>query len=82
MRKITTFANYRDGWDSYSAKKTLKPEAGIFALKVLSDIMTSNPPAPAIVPTTRGGVQLEWHKNAFDIEVEINEAYDFFRLDL
>ena len=75
VRKITAFAQYKDGWDTYSAKR-LKPEAGIFALKILSDTMAFDPPMPAIVPTLSGGVQLEWHRNARDIEVEINGTYD------
>ena len=33
--------------------------------------MRPNTPAPSIVPTVRGGLQLEWHQTQIDLEVEI-----------
>ncbi len=33
--------------------------------------MQSDTPTPAVVPTSRGGVQLEWHTREIDVEVEI-----------
>ena len=33
---------------------------------------------PAVVPTTRGGVQVEWHLNGIDFEIE---AYDANKLE-
>jgi hypothetical protein len=37
-------------------------------------------PAPSVVPTVNGTVQLEWHTKIFDAEVELLEARrcDFF----
>ena len=29
-------------------------------------------PRPAVVPTVKGGVQLEWHANGLDLEIEIS----------
>jgi hypothetical protein len=31
----------------------------------------NNTPAPAVVPTVAGGVQLEWHIGCVDIEIRI-----------
>jgi len=33
--------------------------------------MRDHTPAPSLVPTVRGGVQLEWHLRDIDLEVEV-----------
>jgi hypothetical protein len=38
-------------------------------MTLLARSMDSSTPAPQIVPSTRGGVQLEWHTHGLDIEV-------------
>lgn len=58
-----------EGWDGYGASKveeaTVRQAIGL--LFYSSDLLT---PRPAVVPTTSGGVQFEWH-GARDIEVEV-----------
>lgn len=46
------------GWDSHSAK-----EITFAALRTVESF--------AVVPCTHGGVQLEIHRDGFDIEIEI-----------
>ncbi|MBM4018910.1 MAG: hypothetical protein FJ288_11375 [Planctomycetes bacterium] len=41
------------------------------ALNALMMVMESRSPAPTVVPTVEGGVQLEWHQNDIDLEVEV-----------
>ena len=56
-------------WDSYGGRPVNAHEAeGL--LKLLRDVMGHSTPAPAIVPTNRGGVQAEWHRNGIDLEIE------------
>ncbi len=56
-------------WDSYGAPPINAHEAaGLLGL--LNDVMRRSTPAPAIVPTSRGGVQAEWHRNGVDLEIE------------
>ena len=44
----------------------------IGALNILAKILDSSAPPPAVVPTYEGGVQVEWHRNGVDLEIEIN----------
>jgi hypothetical protein len=34
-------------------------------------------PAPIVTPTSKGGIQLEWHCNGVDLEVEIQSQHRF-----
>jgi len=56
-------------WNSYGAR-AVAPSHVDAALQVLSRIMRHDTPAPAVVPTNRGGVQLEWHTGGIDLEIE------------
>jgi len=57
------------GWNSYQAQP-VAAEAAVAALELLRDTMPDALPGPAIVPTARGGVQLEWHTRGIDLEIE------------
>ena len=48
-------------WDSYGS-----PKIGEGALKVLQGLQ--------VVPTSPGGIQVEWHCNGYDLEIEFNAA--------
>ena len=57
-------------WDSYGAEP-ISPELTWTALQLLRCFMRDGMSRPKIVPTNRGGVQLEWHQDGIDLEVEI-----------
>jgi hypothetical protein len=59
-----------ENWDSYGGQRPTLVSA-LKAFQVLDQIMTGDAPLPAFVPTNRGGIQLEWHRNGTDLEVEI-----------
>ncbi len=59
-------------WDSYGARP-IDPKAVSFSLQLLSEVMSPTVPAPLVVPTNRGGVQLEWHTRGIDLEAEIQQ---------
>lgn len=59
-----------EGWDGYDAKR-IAEDAAFFALDLLDTILPDGAPAPAVVPTSGGGVQLEWHEPNWQLEVEI-----------
>ena len=42
------------------------------ALTILAKILDSRTPPPTVVPTYEGGVQVEWHRNGVDLEIEIS----------
>src|SRR6476659_749758 len=57
-------------WNSYGAR-TIQPDVVQATSSLLHDIARDDTPQPAIVPTVRGGVQLEWHTRGVDLEIEI-----------
>lgn len=64
-----------DNWDSYGARR-IDPELGPWVMRFLKsvivqeDIIVDERTVPSIVPTTDGGIQLEWHVPPIDIEIE------------
>jgi hypothetical protein len=61
------------GWNSYNAR-AVDPRTIESAGRLLASVMEESTPPPAVVPTVRGGVQLEWHRNGLDIEIAINPS--------
>jgi hypothetical protein len=57
-------------WNSYGAR-TIQPEVVRTASALLHHLAHDDIPQPAVVPTVRGGVQLEWHTRGIDLEIEI-----------
>jgi len=64
------------GWDSYGARAP-DPSCVLAAWRLLAAVMRDNIPAPSVVPTVRGGVQLEWHRNGADLEIEVVAPREF-----
>jgi hypothetical protein len=42
---------------------------------VLKSLMQPQTPAPQVVPSAGGGVQLEWHERDIDLEVNFTAPY-------
>ena len=68
----------QENWDSYGAPPVASRNVQT-ALEVLSDIMRDDTPMPQVIPTSRGGVQLEWHTRGIDLEIETISP---FKLDV
>jgi hypothetical protein len=58
------------GWDSYGGRAP-DPSCVLAAWRLLTAVMRDDSPTPAVVPTARGSVQLEWHRNGVDLEIEV-----------
>lgn len=58
------------GWDGHAAPP-IHPRIAQDALKLLCSVMDHRTPPPSIVPTYRGFLQMEWHRNGIDLEIEI-----------
>lgn len=58
------------GWDSYGARQ-VDPACVASAIDIALTIMHDRTPSPAVVPTSSGGIQLEWHTRGIDLEIEI-----------
>ena len=59
------------GWNSYDAEP-VSVAAFEQATEFLTTYLVEGVADPVLVPTVRGGVQLEWHRQGVDVEVEIS----------
>jgi len=73
--RLSKLTRLRQGWDGYDAAP---PNISVtaFAMSVLHSVMKPETPAPSIVPTHGGGVQLEWHSGGLDIELMIYRPFE------
>lgn len=67
--QLTTLLRLPPNWNSYGARPVALAAANRTVKLLLS--LPSEIPAPSIVPTSRGHVQIEWHQSNLDIEVEV-----------
>jgi hypothetical protein len=70
LPNIVMLADLKQGWDSYNAP-AIRSDALVFALKLLQNIMQPGTPIPQVVPSSIGGVQLEWHERGIDLELHV-----------
>jgi hypothetical protein len=73
LRALGRLLALTPGWDSYGALP-VDPACALAAWHLLTAILREDSPAPAVVPTVRGGVQLEWHVKGVDLEIEVGAA--------
>ncbi len=73
VRNLAEILALPEGWNSYGAKP-VNLYAAVDAIGVLSTIMPLDGPLPQVVPTSPGGVQLEWHKGGVDLEIVIKPS--------
>jgi hypothetical protein len=69
VQALSELLSLPPNWDTYGAPRV---ESGYIeaALRLAGDVMRDDTPVPSVVPTSRGGVQLEWHMGGIDLEVE------------
>lgn len=71
LQRIEALMALGADWDSYGGYP-LRPGAALHAVQLLAAILANDVPAPSVVPTSTGGVQLEWHESGADLEMEVN----------
>ena len=69
LNRLLEFLTLEENWNGYG-ELPIHESAVKRAVDVL-DSICSEGPAPSVVPTSQGGVQIEWAANGFEIEVEI-----------
>lgn len=57
-------------WNTYGAQP-IDPDTAAFAAAILLTLLSADDPVPSIVPTSPGGILLEWHDGGIDLEVDI-----------
>lgn len=58
------------GWDGYRGQP-VSFSCACFAVSLLDRVCSARTAAPSIVPGSDGTLQLEWHQNGYDVEVDI-----------
>jgi hypothetical protein len=74
LRRINKLLALPADWDGYGARP-VRRDVAMFALAVLQRTMDAASPPAQIVPSSDGGLQLEWHMAGMDIELEIQSPY-------
>jgi hypothetical protein len=71
LEKLADVGSLPENWNSYGAR-SITAQTVAAALRLLSLIMSDVMPLPSVVPTSRGGIQLEWHTRGVDLEINVS----------
>ena len=63
------------GWDGY-AGRPVSFTCAQFAANLIERLYVKGVPAPQLVPGSDGTVQIEWHRNQFDVEIDVLGTYE------
>jgi hypothetical protein len=74
QNQLVEHVQMAEGWDGYGAPAP-SMDTAFFALLVLNKIMRTRSPIPQVVPSSTGGIQLEWHEKDIDLELHIFAPY-------
>lgn len=75
-RQLAKLLSMPPDWDSYGAYPIDRHKAAA-ALDLVWIAIESGAPVPAIVPTSDGGIQLEWHRRGVDLEIRVISGASF-----
>ena len=75
IRRLTDLALLRMGWDGHQGLP-LDRDTMEFAVTIIAGLMRPSVPIPSIVPLSYGGLQIEWHRNGWDVEIEFIAPYE------
>jgi hypothetical protein len=70
IERLTELRSLPANWDSYGSL-LINHKAAVNSVRLFCQIMYDETPAPQVVPTNSGNVQLEWHIHGIDLEIEI-----------
>lgn len=71
LQRIEALVALGAGWDTYGSQP-IRPAVALHAVRLLAAILSDDVPTPSIVPTSTGGLQLEWHQRGADLELEVS----------
>jgi len=83
LDELTALSRLPPNWDSYGAR-AIDPQAARTTAQFLCSALREDAVPPKLVPTVRGNIQLEWHTDVADLEIEVgpqgpSSAYFFNR---
>lgn len=70
MRGLADLLTLPANWDTYGAAP-IELKVVNQASQLMKGILDADDPPPWVVPMSNGGIQLEWHENGADLEIEI-----------
>lgn len=70
IEKISELLQLPPNWNSYRAAP-VRSELAAALVTLLAQIMGDDTPPPSVVPTASGGLQAEWHRKGYDLEIEV-----------
>jgi len=73
LEKICELGTLPPNWNSYRSK-AISTDAAVASISILLNLLRPSDPPPSIVPTSRGGILLEWHENGIDLEVDVRSS--------
>jgi hypothetical protein len=73
--RLQRLGGYEMGWDGYGGRAP-RDTVIEFVRSILNSVMKPTAPAPAIVPLSGGGLQVEWHTKGLDIELSVFAPFD------
>jgi hypothetical protein len=76
LQQVQSVAALPPNWDSYGGE-ALTFEAALASLGFLADQLKESAVPPSIVPSSTGGLQLEWHRRGCDLEITFGPAGAF-----
>jgi hypothetical protein len=74
-RRFDELVSLPKGWDCYSGIAVTFTTAK-FAADLLERLFVDGVPEPQLVPGSDGSVQIEWHVNGFDVELDVLAPYE------
>lgn len=73
LNQICRLGDLSFDWNSYGALP-VDPEIAANAICMLLNVLSATDPLPAVVPTSRGGLMIEWHDRGIDLEIDFRSA--------
>ncbi|SPF48613.1 CopG domain protein DNA-binding domain protein (modular protein) [Candidatus Sulfopaludibacter sp. SbA4] len=69
VQSLVDLLRLPQNWDGYGAAQ-IQEQIAQKVLMVLVEVMENDAPAPSVVPLSDGGIQVEWHRRARNLEIE------------
>lgn len=70
LPRLEELVRLPNGWDGYRGRPISLPCA-TFAAEILVRLCREDLTPPALVPGSDGSVQIEWHENGYDVELDV-----------
>lgn len=68
--QLEELGRLQPGWDSYGARP-ISAMARKATYELLQQLASPRTPQPALVPTSDGSIQIEWHTKGIDLEIRV-----------